>query len=395
MIFSKIDTKDKCKSIYSENKIYPEYNTSMKYTWSHQGDTPEGVKLLKLYCADKDYLELLSEDKKQRYLYLSNKIKNTFKSYNFCGYNPRNYCLDEMIDPEIVSDYFNLKNEAMKAVLQNFPEPKNYSQLEKIDEIVNSIASKKINLDLSEVYRFSSDNRIKKIIKRYSSETAQVVYNMFGSTTGRLSTTPSSFPILNLKKQYRSMIKPQNDMFVEFDYNAFELRVLLALTGRQQPKEDMHDWNIKNIFHGTGTRSEAKQRIFAWLYNPNSEDYLLSREYDREGLLKKYFSDGKIINPFNREIEADDYHALNYLIQSTASDLFLEQVHKIYKILKKNKAESYISILIHDSMVLDFAKKDYRLLEKIKEEFKNTRFGEFKLNIQVGKDLGTMSDKWK
>ena len=135
--------------------------------------------------------------------------------------------------------------------------------------------------------------------------------------------------------------------------------------------------------------------MFAWLYNPNSDDRLLSRKYDRESLLKKYFSDGKITTDFDREIETDDYHALNYLVQSTASDLFLEQAYKVHKILENNDAKSYVSMLIHDSMILDFDRMDYKLLNQIRDVFKQTRYGEFKLNIQVGKTLGGLGTQWK
>ena len=283
----------------------------------------------------------------------------------------------------------------MELAVKNFPEPKNYAQLEKIERLVHSISNRQLNLDLTNVYTAANDNRIRKIIKRYSSSPAFIHYNTFGTVTGRLSTTPSSFPILTLNKEYRTMITPNNGVFVEFDYNAFELRVLTALLGREQPKGDIHDWNIKNIFEDGTSRSEAKQRIFAWLYNPNSNDKLLSEKYDRKGLLKKYFSDGKIVTDFEREIEADDYHALNYLIQSTASDLFLEQVYKVFKILEDNNCKSYVSMLIHDSMILDFDRMDYKLLNQIKDAFKQTRYGDFKLNIQVGRTLGDLSAEWK
>ncbi|HCI69354.1 MAG TPA: hypothetical protein DHV30_01640, partial [Balneola sp.] len=91
---------------------------------------------------------------------------------------------------------------------------------------------------------------------------------------------------------------------------------------------------------------------------------------------------------------ADDYHALNYLIQSTASDLFLEQAYKVFKILQDNNSKSYVSMLIHDSMILDFDRKDYKLLNQIRDTFKQTRYGEMKLNIQVGRTLGDLSTEW-
>jgi hypothetical protein len=395
MFFSKIDTKNNCKSIYADSKVFSDYNEGMKYTWTYQDDLPHDVKFVKLFCGGKDYTELLSKREAGEYKSLEIKIKNILRSYSICGYDPRNHCLDELVGQSFIEDFFNLKNKAMELAVKNYSEPKNYGQLEKIERLVYSISRHPLNLDLSNVYTAVNDNRIKKIIKRYSSNTAFIHYNTFGTVTGRLSTTPSSFPILTLNKEYRTMIKPNNGVFIEFDYNAFELRVLTALLGREQPEEDIHDWNIKNIFKSRTGRPEAKKRMFAWLYNPMSEDRLLSREYDRKSLLKKYFVDGKVKTDFDREIEADDYHALNYLIQSTASDLFLEQAYKVYKILEDNGAKSYISMLIHDSMILDFNRLDYKLLNQIRDEFKQTRYGEFKLNIQAGRTLGDLGKEWK
>mgnify|MGYP003629659228 CR=1 FL=1 len=395
MFFSKIDSKNNCKSIYADNKVFSDYKEDMKFTWTYQENLPANVKFVKLFCKGKGLVELLSNEEKQDYNVLQDKIKNTLKSYSFCGYDPREYCLDELIGKSFIKDFFTLKNKAMSLIIKKYPEPKNYDQLEKIERLAHAISKKKLNLNLANVYTAANDNRIKKIIKRYSNSLAFIHYNTFGTITGRLSTTPSSFPILTLNKEYRTMVTPNNDTFVEFDYNAFELRVFAALLGRQQPEGDIHDWNIKNLFKDGINRSDAKKRIFAWLYNPNSDDAILSHEYDRKSLLKKYFSNGKVITDFDREIEADDYHALNYLIQSTASDLFLEQVYKVFKILEDNNAQSYISMLIHDSMVLDFDKKDHQLLDQIKNTFKNTRYGDFKLNIQIGKTLGDLGTQWK
>ncbi len=69
-----------------------------------------------------------------------------------------------------------------------------------------------------------------------------------------MTTRKGYFPILTLDGEYRSILKPKNNYFVEFDYNAAELRVLLGLSGKAQPQEDMHQWNIDNIYRGIGTR---------------------------------------------------------------------------------------------------------------------------------------------
>ena len=393
MIFSKIDNKNKCKNIYANNSVHDEYASEMLHTWAYQPDLPTGTKFLKLYVSGDECENYVLEKNKKQFGSLQSKIKNILKSYSTCGYDPREYCLDEMVDPEVIAEYFNIKNSMMQNILDTIPEPPNYEQLAKIEKITTDISTRELSLDLSKIYNKQSDNRVKKLIKRYSNDSAYINYNMFGTVTGRLSTFPSSFPVLTLNKEYRRVLKPNNDLFLEFDYNAFELRVLLALSGKQQPDIDMHEWNIQNIFRGIGTRQDAKKRIFAWLYNPDSIDYLLNRYYDKDKLLKDSYDGKHIKTIFKRTIESDNFHALNYLIQSTASDLFLEQVYKIFQLLDGKK--SYISMLIHDSMVIDFAKEDFKLLEQLKDVFINTRFGNFKTGVKVGDDLSDLRSSWK
>ena len=188
------------------------------------------------------------------------------------------------------------------------------------------------------------------------------------------------------------MIKPQNDCFLELDFNAAELRTVLALLGKEQPPIDLHKWNNKNAYKGILTREKAKKRIFAWLYNPNSKDDLSEKFYDRGKIKENFFNGKEIETVFNRKIKADDYHAFNYIIQSTSSDLFLEQVSKVYNYLKDKK--SNIAFMIHDSLIIDFDRNELNSLKGLVEMFPQTRFGEYLVNLHVGKDFGTMKE-WK
>ena len=79
MFFSKIDSKNNCKSIYADNKVFSDYNEGMKYTWTYQEDLPQDVKFVKLFCGGKDYLELLPKRDADEYKALENKIKNSIK----------------------------------------------------------------------------------------------------------------------------------------------------------------------------------------------------------------------------------------------------------------------------------------------------------------------------
>ena len=100
----------------------------------------------------------------------------------------------------------------------------------------------------------------------------------------------------------------------------------------------------------------------------------------------------KSISMGNREISADDYHALNYIIQSTTSDLILRQAIKVDKLLKDKKTN--IAFMVHDSIVLDMPKEEEELIDSIFKTFANTELGVFGTSARAGKDFGDLSKLW-
>jgi len=128
--------------------------------------------------------------------------------------------------------------------------------------------------------------------------------------------------------------------------------------------------------------------VFAWLYNPESKDHLLNRIYDRDSVVRKYYNGSQVTTIFNKIIPSDDHHALNYIIQSTAADLFLRQMIKVWELLKDK--ESQIAFCLHDSLVIDLSNNDEEIVHKIKEIFASTSLGKFKVNVYGGKNFGNM-----
>ena len=166
--------------------------------------------------------------------------------------------------------------------------------------------------------------------KCFMKSSPYIKYNLFGSITGRLAAEKNSFPILTMNKDCRFLLSPTNDAFLELDYNACELRVLLALNEHTQPEIDLHDWNREHIFENKCDRKEAKQKIFSWLYDTKVNEQA-NKYYDKNKTKDKYYKNGVITNYYDRVIECDEQHALNYIIQSTASDMFLRRVLEIDK----------------------------------------------------------------
>ena len=299
-------------------------------------------------------------------------------------------CFFDLVPDRFLLEFCDTKNKITKHVFENFEEPKNYSFLESLSKVLHEIENQKLNIDFrpldKTVYKFKT----RQVRTKISDAEPYVKYDIFGTKTGRLTTKKNSFPILTLAKEYRSVLNPVNDRFVEFDFNAAELRTLLALSDKKQPEEDIHKWNAKNVYGGLTSRKEAKQRIFAWLYNPESKDYLSGRAYDRDSVVRKYFNGMQVSTFFDRVIPADKHHALNYIIQSTASDLFLNRMIEVHKFLKGKK--SFISFCLHDSLVIDFAEDEKHMIPEIKQIFSKTELGKFAVNISVGKNFGEMKE---
>ena len=228
--------------------------------------------------------------------------------------------------------------------------------------------------------------KVRQFIKRAKEVSPYIIYDMCGTKTGRL--TAKQFPILTMDKSFRKILTPTNKWFLEFDYNAAELRVMLGLLKKEQPQEDLHEWNLKNIYQGQGTREKIKKRIFAWLYNLKSHDRVSNKIYDRKSLIEKYWDGTHVKTHFHREIEASEHHALNYILQSTAADLFLRQLIKVWEYLKDKK--SHIAFCLHDSLIIDLHEDDEAFVNNIKEIFANTELGMFKVNSRGGKNFGEM-----
>ena len=79
---------------------------------------------------------------------------------------------------------------------------------------------------------------------------------------------------------------------------------------------------------------------------------------------------------------------MNYIIQSTSSDVCIEQAYKLRNFF--NGKRTNLCYLLHDSVILDFAKEDRDFFLEAKEIFSKTRLGNYRVNASIGKDFGNM-----
>ena len=396
MLFQTLDNKHKCIGVYYDNNLYfnHEFPTGISETWSYASFLRDReIRYGYLQCGGKSLDSVCPPDVKDDWVKINNKLKAFLRSFHLSKISLDDNCFYDLVPEKFLLEFCEIKNRITKHVFENFLPPKNLRFLTLLTKVVEDISQQKLNIDINNLKPFLAEHKARQWRKTIKNVSPHIKYDIFGTKTGRLTTKKHSFPVLTFPKKYRSVIKPNNDLFVELDYNGAELRVLLALSDRKQPLKDIHEWN-RRFLSGDKilSRQEVKNSIFAWLYSskkhPNEK--VLRSMYDKDKVLNEYWN-GKVVKTcFNREISADEHHALNYIIQSTCADLILQKMIKIYDILEGSK--SNIAFCIHDSIVIDLHSEDKHLMRDIVEEFSNTRFGKFRTSVKTGKTFGDLKE---
>ena len=387
MIFELIDSKKICDSCYLNGEIVP-FSAQDEYThtWDY---TPllgeKQYELASLYAGTKNIEDACNFELKDRYLSLKSKTRAYLKSLITSKISLEENCFFDLVPVSFIHELFSVRAEMMQNIFETYGKPDNYDFMYELNKLSYEISERAVKVDIKKMPQIKLNSTYKKKVR----------YNIFGTITGRMASEQDSFPILTLDKKNRGIIEPTNNYLLELDYNAFEPRVLLSLTGEKQPDIDLHEWNRENIFHGMD-REESKKKLLTWLYDERSTTTLLDPQtsklyqfYDKISVKNKYYKNGVVTNYYGRKMSSDKEHALNYIIQSTGSDTFLRQAIKINNLLKGKK--SFIKFLIHDSIVFDMDSGENDLLKTICSEFENTELGKFKISKKIGKNYGNMA----
>ena len=386
-LFQVIDFKEKCKSkFYHEETFKDNLDILDGITWRYNShiESPQKYDYAYIWSGGQTLLECCPDEYKEYFSSLISRLRSFYISFREAKLDEQDLCFYDTIPLKFIRDWCDAEN-IICAHTTKTKKPYDYEFQKNLSFLIEEIKNRDLNIDWSNLSKTSK--KISSLLKVKDKNKTKISYNQYGTVTGRLSTNPNSFPMLTLDKANRSIIKPTNDLLVELDYNSAELRTVLALAEKEQPDVDIHSWINAEIYKNKYERREVKEKVFAWLYNPNAKNKGLNSLFERDRILEKYYC-FELITPFKRIIEVDDRKAFNYLIQSTTSDIVLRQALKIRELLKNT--ESFISYIIHDSIVLDISKEQQPLLNDIIKIFSDTEFGEYKVNVSMGKDYGNM-----
>ena len=388
MTFQILDDRRECFGIYNKGEfIYDRVPTDATRTWTWNPNLDNrSIDFACVYVGGKSIDDVCPDHLKQRFEKREAKIKAFVNSATNAKMKMSEHCLFDMIPEQHLKHYCEIKNEICNYVFENYDKPINHQYIVDLYEMASDISQNDVLINQEVLKKASKyDAKARALVNFLNGENKPICYDVWGSKTGRLTTKKGSFPIMNLKKELADCVIPKNHAFVQFDLNGAEIRTLLSLSTGAHPREDIHEWNIKNVYGGKISRDDAKKRFFAWLYNPNSKDEAIAKAYDREQILKKYYSNAIVSTPLGREIESDDFHALNYLLQSTSSDNCMKQCVKVNKFLRNTK--SFVHSVVHDSLTIDLDLADRQLLPQIQEIFEDTQLGWFRSSVHAGRNL--------
>ncbi len=220
MYFEVIDNKIECYGFYADNKIHNTLPDDAKYTWSYNSNISlDSVEYMNLYVGGKDIKEICPPHLQDDWKIASDRLKAYLRSFMTAKINPEHNCFYDLVPERFLIEYFSVKSKITQWVRENYPKPENYDFLVSIAKFTDQIKRQKLNIDLSPLDIKIANTRVREMRKRLENLDSHIRYDMFGTLTGRFSTDSKSFPILSLDKQYRSIIKPNNDWYVELDFN--------------------------------------------------------------------------------------------------------------------------------------------------------------------------------
>jgi len=246
--------------------------------------------------------------------------------------------------------------------------------------------------------------KLMEYCKNFRTNKLPLEYRHLSSTTGRLTFGGNSG--VNLlsypKDDTRSLIVPENDMFISVDAKGMEIFYILKKRTRLFSNLDMsNDFDIYQYIldriEQKVSRSKLKSFVIKWFYgasNFDEEEERIRQEISSK--IPEIVPESHFRLPiyyqtdFGRIIKINESYTKfqNNIPQSEANDLMLECVFKIWSIMKYLKMKSKIKLLIHDQFIIDATTGERDAIIRI---IQRTLDGQFPYRYSIGKNWKEVS----
>lgn len=225
-------------------------------------------------------------------------------------------------------------------------------------------------------------------------------YNLYNATSRPTNSFNSvNFAAIPHTEKHRSTFRPQNDYFVEFDFDGYHLRLLCDQIDYPLTSESAHKQLAKHYFDTEDITDdqykEAKQINFQAIYGKIPEehkDLKIFKEIQEyiDSMWSMFKDNGVVWNPqsskpFTKELK--DMHPaklMNYMMQSLETSNNIRILKEVLRYLKGK--ETKIAVFTYDAILFDFSKEDGKeTLERIQEILEED--GKFPVKFKFSKNL--------
>lgn len=211
-------------------------------------------------------------------------------------------------------------------------------------------------------------------------DTIYTSYNLYNITSRPTNAFNGiNFLAFSKENKSRSAFIPKNDIFVEFDFDGYHLRLIANMLNLELPLDESIHTHLGKLYFNKETLTseeyqESKKITFRQLYNGIETGYKHIELFHQvneliESAWIEYEEQGFIQLPNGRKIKVDNptpQKLFNYYVQC------LETVNNVQKLtllkdLLQNK-KSKIVLVVYDSILVDFSKEDGReTLDQIRQ----------------------------
>lgn len=239
--------------------------------------------------------------------------------------------------------------------------------------------------------------------ERYSLD-GELVYTQYNlcNPTSRPTNAFNGVNFLAIPKgqEFRQCWKPQNDYFIEADYDGYHIRLVSNEIGYKLKLDEKAHLQLAKLWHGKDDISEieyskAKGLNFQIIYGAIPDEYRGLEFTDKvqayiDELWKQYKKQGYVENPishkrFTRNLKDMTAHKLmNYMIQSLETARNVNILQKVLHYLYKTGSKTKVELITYDSFLLDVAKGEEEVVDKIKQIMEQ---GGYPVKLKTGYDL--------
>ena len=211
-------------------------------------------------------------------------------------------------------------------------------------------------------------------------------YNLYNATSRPTNAFNSvNYAAIPKTEEHRKCFRPQNDVFVELDFDGYHLRLLCDQINFDIPSISAHKYLAKIYFNKEDITDEeytkAKQINFHAIYGKIPEEHAFLEIFEKiqqyiNSLWIKYEGLGVVNNPmsdkpFTEELkDMNPQKLMNYMMQSLETSRNILILKEVLRYLKDKKTK--VALYTYDAILFDFSKEDGKQtleeIQKIMEE---------------------------